>query len=268
MSLSTQPVPHDDPVDDLGTPLPRSVPVTRVVSLVPSLTESVARTSRALLVGATDWCTHPADLDVARVGGTKNPDVDAIVALRPDLVLANDEENRALDVAALRAAGVPVWVTGPRTVADALTSLERMLAACRLATPEWLVDACRAWQPPYVDLHVRAFVPIWRRPWMSLGSDTFAGDVLACLGVAHVFAEDEARYPRVDLADARRRGPGVIVLPDEPYAFTVDEGREVFADWGVPVVHVSGRDLTWYGPSLVDARDRLASALTGAAGQL
>jgi ABC-type Fe3+-hydroxamate transport system substrate-binding protein len=268
MSLSTQSSSDDDLVDDLGTLLPRSVSVTRVVSLVPSLTESVAHTSRALLVGATDWCTHPADLDVARIGGTKNPDVAAVVALRPDLVLANDEENRAPDIAELRAAGVRVWVTAPRTVAAALTSLERMLAACRLGPPRWLVAARRAWQPPYVDLHVRAFVPIWRRPWMSLGSETFAGDVLACLGVAHVFADDGARYPRVDLEEVRRRGPGVIVLPDEPYAFTVDEGHEVFGDWGVPVVHVSGRDLTWYGPSLVDARDRLAAALTGAAGQL
>jgi hypothetical protein len=91
--------------------------------------------------------------------------------------------------------------------------------------------------------------------------------VLSCLGVAHVFADDEARYPRVDLEDVRRRGPGVIVLPDEPYAFTVEEGREVFGDWGVPVVPVSGRDLTWYGPSLVAARGRLASALAGT-GQL
>jgi ABC-type Fe3+-hydroxamate transport system substrate-binding protein len=267
MSFSTQPPSPDDLVDDLGTSLPGSVAVTRVVSLVPSLTESVAHTSRAVLVGATEWCTHPADLGVARVGGTKNPDVDAVVALRPDLVLANDEENRAPDIAALRAAGVRVWVTAPRTVAAALTSLERMLAACRLTTPGWLVDARRTWQPPYADPGLRAFVPIWRRPWMSLGSDTFAGDVLACLGVAHVFADDETRYPRVDLEEVRRRRPDLVVLPDEPYPFTVDEGREVFGGWAVPVVHVSGRDLTWYGPSLVHARHRLATALAEA-GQL
>ncbi len=253
--------------DDLGTQLPGPAAVARVVSLVPSLTESVAHTSRGLLVGATDWCTHPADLDVTRIGGTKNPDVEAVVALRPDLVLANEEENRAPDIAALRACGVRVWVTAPRTVDSAVTSLDRMLGACGLPTPEWLREARRAWQPPYVEPRVQAFVPIWRRPWMSLGSHTFAGDVLARLGVAHVFARDDQRYPRVDLDDVRSRGPGLVVLPDEPYEFTVDEGREVFGDWGVPVVHVSGRDLTWYGPSLAAARARLASALAGA-GQL
>ena len=102
----------------------------RVVSIVPSLTEAVAATARALLVGATDWCTHPGDLDVARVRGTKNPDVGRIVALRPDLVLANAEENRLPDLDALRAAGLAVYVTDIRTLDGAFASLRRMLAAC------------------------------------------------------------------------------------------------------------------------------------------
>src|SRR5947209_9163250 len=107
------------PTDDLGTPLIGGSPA-RVVSLVPSLTEAVAATDAVLLVGATDWCTHPADLDVPRVGGTKWPDVDRVAELAPDLVIANAEENRAEDVAALRAAGIRVWVTAPATVEQAL----------------------------------------------------------------------------------------------------------------------------------------------------
>src|SRR5690349_23794731 len=93
--------------DDLGRPVAVPSDVARVVSLVPSLTESVAVSAPGLLVGATDWCTHPADLEVVRVGGTKSPRVDDVVALAPDLVLANEEENRAGDVEALRAAGCP-----------------------------------------------------------------------------------------------------------------------------------------------------------------
>src|SRR3954451_22741769 len=135
--------------DDLGALVDVPSRVSRVVSLVPSLTESVAVTAPGLLVGATDWCTHPADLDVARVGGTKNPDVGAIVDLRPDVVVANEEENRPDDLASLRAAGLLVWVTAPTTVPEGLRSLDRMLRlACRLDRPAWLDAADAAWAAP------------------------------------------------------------------------------------------------------------------------
>ena len=112
--------------DDLGHPLQTVRPARRVVSLVPSLTEAVAATRRDALVGATDWCTHPADLDVTRVRGTKNPNLAAITGLGPDIVLANQEENRRFDVERLRAAGVPVWVTVIRTLDEAIDSLRRI----------------------------------------------------------------------------------------------------------------------------------------------
>ncbi len=245
-------------VDDLGTPL--SVDpgdVRRVVSLVPSLTESVAATAPAMLVGATDWCTHPADLDVHRVGGTKNPKVPDVVALRPDLVLANEEENRAPDIEALRAAGVTVWVTAPRTLAQAFGSLGRMLAACGLPSPQWLDDARRVWSNTVdgTPATVTVAVPIWRRPWMVLGSGTFAGDLLRHLGYANAFADSPDRYPKVALADIVAARPDLVVLPDEPYAFSADDGPESFP--GMRVALVSGRHLTWYGPSLVEARDLL-----------
>lgn len=228
-----------------------------MVSLVPSLTEAVAVTAPGLLVGATAWCTHPADLHVARVGGTKNPDVDAVVALAPDLVLANEEENREPDLDRLRAAGVAVWVTAPRTLPQALTSLARMLAACRLDRPQWLDAAGRAWAVPHDGPRRRAVVPVWRRPWMALGRDTFAGDVLARLGVDNVLAGSAERYPRFD--PSALPPLDLVVLPDEPYAFTPDDGPEAFG--GTPWAGVSGRHLTWYGPSLVRARDVLAAQL-------
>lgn len=228
------------------------------MSLVPSLTESVAVTAPGLLVGATDWCTHPAGLDVVRVRGTKNPDVDLVLRLRPDVVLANDEENRAADIEALRAAGLAVWVTAPRTVADALRSLDRMLClACRVDRPPWLDAATETWQPAYDGPRRRALVPIWRRPWMALGRDTFAGDALTRLGHDNVLADAPERYPRIDLASLPSYD--VVVLPDEPYAFSPSDGPEAFAS--VRCVCVSGRHLTWYGPSLVEARAVLIEQL-------
>ncbi|MET7324135.1 helical backbone metal receptor [Streptomyces sp. NPDC005549] len=236
----------------------------RVVSLVPSLTEAVARTVPGALVGATDWCTHPAALDVVRVGGTKNPQTERILSLAPDLVVANEEENRAPDLDALRAAGVEVLVTEVRTVPQAVAELDRVLTACGAPSrPRWLDEAQAAWaDPPVPGRRVTAVVPVWRRPWMVLGRDTFAGDVLARLGVNHLYAGHAERYPKVPLDELRAARPDVVVLPDEPYRFTADDGPEAFP--GLSCALVDGRCLTWYGPSLARAPRALAAALRAA----
>ncbi|MBA9003577.1 helical backbone metal receptor [Thermomonospora cellulosilytica] len=247
--------------DDTGAAVAPPDRVRRVVSLVPSLTEAVAATDPGLLVGATDWCTHPAGLDVVRVRGTKNPDLDRILALRPDLVVANEEENRASDLAALREAGICVWVTVVRTLDQALVSLRRMLAeACGLPVPAWLEEAERVWAAqPEPERRRSAVIPVWRRPWMVVGRDTFAGDVLARLGVDNLYAGHSERYPRIPLEELVAARPDVVVLPDEPYRFTADDGPESFP--GIPCALVSGRHLTWYGPSLVTAPDVLRAQL-------
>jgi ABC-type Fe3+-hydroxamate transport system substrate-binding protein len=245
------------PTDDLGLPVPVPSRVRRVVSLVPSLTESVAETAPGLLVGATNWCTHPADLAVTRIRGTKNPDVAAIVGLAPDLVCANAEENREADLAALRAAGLAVWVTAPTTVPGALVSLDRLLRlGCGLPRPGWLDAAEAAWQAPPTGPRRRAVIPVWRRPWMAVGRDTFTGDVLDRLGVDNVLAGHAERYPKVDLAALPPHD--LVVLPDEPYAFSPQDGPEAF---DAPAACVSGRHLTWYGPSLATARTVLTAQL-------
>ncbi len=232
----------------------------RVVSLVPSLTEAVAVSAPGMLVGATDWCTHPAALDVVRIGGTKNPDVAAVIALRPDLVIANEEENREPDLAELRAAGIEVLVTEVRDLDQAFRELYRVLVtACGLPRPRWLDEAADAWSAVVPLGEYRAVVPIWRRPWMVLGRDTFAGDLLARLGLANAYGGHAERYPRIALDELRDCGAGLVVLPDEPYRFTADDGPEAFE--GLPAALVSGRHLTWYGPSLTEAPAVLGEAV-------
>jgi ABC-type Fe3+-hydroxamate transport system substrate-binding protein len=206
-----------------------------------------------------DYCVHPPGLVVARVGGSKYPDVSAVLAQRPDLVLANVEENRREDVAALRTAGVPVWVTYPRDVPAALDSLGRLFAGLRRPAPPWLAAARDIWSGPPDPTGVRAVVPVWRRPWVALGAGTFAGDVLRRLGVANVYADAADRYLRPSLPELRASGADLVVLPDEPYPFGPDDGPEAFP--GLPCALISGRHLTWYGPSLVEAREVLVGQL-------
>jgi ABC-type Fe3+-hydroxamate transport system substrate-binding protein len=251
--------------DDLGVAVRFTARPSRVVSLVPSLTESIAVTLPGILVGATDYCTHPSTLDsVVRVGGSKYPKVEAVLAARPDLVVANAEENREEDVSRLRANGIPVWVTeAAHTVPVGLASVRRLLVDVLGATPpRWLLDAERIWasSEPVV---ATAVIPVWRKPWVVIGRDTFAGDVLRRLGIANAYAEDPDRYPRPALADLRAKfdtgAADLLVLPDEPYLFTEEDGPEAFP--GVRYALLSGRHLTWCGPSLVDAKNLLSAAL-------
>jgi ABC-type Fe3+-hydroxamate transport system substrate-binding protein len=250
-------------VDDLGEPVPLGSPPARVVSLVPSLTDAIDTSRPGLVAGATDYCTHPEPLDVPRVGGSKYPRVDDVLALRPDLVVANAEENRPEDVARIRADGIPVWVTdAAATVPAGLGSVRRLLTqGLGIPEPSWLVEAEELWRP-VPPVRASAVVPVWRRPWVVLGRDTFAGDVLARLGVANAHASDAERYPRPSLDALQRTELDLVVLPDEPYEFTVDDGPESFP--GVPYALVSGRYLTWCGPSLVAAHAALGAALDAA----
>ncbi|SDN88867.1 hypothetical protein SAMN05660199_00935 [Klenkia soli] len=240
--------------DDLGHPVDLPRPPRRVVSLVPSLTEALAVTVPERLVGATDWCTHPADLDVARVRGTKNPSLAAIGELAPDVVVANQEENRELDVRRLREAGVPVWVTRIETLDDAFASMHRLFSdVLQVGTPDWLVTAEQEWAPE-PEPGPQVAVAIWRDPWMWVGARTFTGDLLTRLGCTNAVTTE--RYPKAEPAEVDAE---LVLLPDEPYVFTADDGPEAFP--GTPTALVSGRLLTWYGPSLATARADLTAAL-------
>ncbi len=229
--------------------------VARVVSLVPSITEALASVRREAVVGATDWCTHPADLDAtleARVRGTKNPDLAAIRALRPDLVIANREENRELDVRRLEESGIRVEVTRIETVPEAVETFERLFdEVLGWERPDWLATVRDLWCGPTPAVTRRIAIAIWRDPWMVVGRETFTGDLVRRLGWDNVYATADDRYPQVPVVELDATGADVVLLPDEPYVFTADDGPEAFTR--TPTELVSGRLLTCYGPSLVEA---------------
>lgn len=263
-------------VDASGTSIVLPRPARRIVSLVPSLTELVCRLGLVdALVGVTVYCREPADLlrDKTRIGGEKDPDLARIRDLAPDLVLANVEENLGAHVAALRGWGIPVWVSFPRTVDDALALVrdagaltgadER--AGAMLGELRALLEAARAAAARRAP--VRVFYAIWREPWMTVGGDTYASDVLRVCGGENVFAE-AARYPTITLDDVAARRPEVVLLPDEPYRFRRSHVEEIGRYREMPAVRagrvhlVDGKPFTWHGPRLADAL-RTVPALLG-----
>ncbi|AOH45242.1 cobalamin-binding protein [Propionibacterium sp. NM47_B9-13] len=252
-------------IDDLGVEVPMVGSVQRVVSLVPSITEAIAMTCPTVLVGCTDYCIRPANLEqvvghkVARVRGTKNPDRPAIIGLRPDLVVANQEENREHDVTMLREAGVPVWVTCIDTVPEAISSLTRLFKeGFDGGKPQWLHDAGEEWNEPWPGETRSAVVPVWRDPWICVGKDTYIADALRRVGVELIDLPGESRYPHAELSELISTHPDRVILPDEPYHFGPDD---VSAFPGLDVRLVDGQKLAWYGPSMVGARRYLARAI-------
>ena len=230
----------------------------RIVSLVPSLSELVcALGASRRLVGVTRYCTHPAAImdSLPRVGGTKNPDCSTIVALQPDLVLANVEENRAEDVHALVAAGVPVYVTFPRTVRATAAMVERigrLLGAARSSAA--LVERIAVARRMPAGRRARVFCPIWRNPWMTFNRDTYAHDMLRLAGAYNVCANRSERYPQVTLEEIAALIPDLILLPNEPYRFSARHFRDLDALQDTPahrnrrIYLVDGQALSWYGP--------------------
>lgn len=229
-------------------------PTPRVVSLVPSVTETLLAWG-VVPVAVTRFCEQP---DLPSVGGTKNPEVAAIVDLRPDLVVMCDEENRLEDAEALAERGVQVHVVRIRALGVVPAALEELAAAVgvRFSPDQQWAEAV---QPCVGSAARRAFVPIWRRPWMTLNGDTYASSLLAAVGVANVFAGEPVRYPEVDLRSVERAAPDLVLLPSEPYPFASRHADEL--SWLAPVVLVDGRDLFWWGIRTPQARARLRRAL-------
>ncbi len=286
-------------LDDRGRPIDFASPPQRIVSLVPSDTLSVADLGAgARLVGRTDYCVLPQAVadSVPSVGGTKNPRVDDVAALEPDLVLANQEENTKGDLEALVARGIRVYIAFPKRVADGLAHLAKLAALLGVARdPKVVALVKRGYEAHREAVAARAviapkrvFCPIWMSPLMTIHGDTFISDMLDLCGGRNVFADRErkyplaadlgraearpaapgrdVRYPRVTIDEVEARAPEVIVLPDEPHPFS-EADAAVFRATKTPaaahgaVVPCDGKDLCWYGSRSIEAIARVQALL-------
>ncbi len=239
--------------------------VARVVSLCPSISETIAHLAPEVLVGRTRYCIHPAAQmqDVMTVGGTKNPDVDAVLALKPDLVIAEKEENRAEDVARL-ARQLPVYVFDVQDLAGAAAMVSQM--GVLMDAPGPAAQLVAAMDTAGKALHPipergSALYLIWRKPWMGAARGTYIDAVLTRLGFRNLLA-DQTRYPELDMVQLRARHPQFVLLSSEPYPFTtahVAEVQKLFPE--ATVLCVDGELFSWYGVRTPEALTRLPAWL-------
>jgi ABC-type Fe3+-hydroxamate transport system substrate-binding protein len=285
--------------DDRNRLLTFRAPPRRIVSLVPSDTLSVAELGGgSAIVGRTDYCELPEGIakSIPSIGGTKNPRIEDIMALMPDLILANQEENTRTDLEALAARGARVYVAFPKRVAEGLGHLAKLAIMLGVAGDAGPIDLLKRGYDAYRMAEgaragrgsVRVFCPIWMTPLMTIHGDTFISDMLDLCGAQNIFADRvrryplaadvgqsaalspdrvadrDVRYPRVTLDEVVARAPELIVLPDEPHPFN-DENASVFRALSTPasargaVIRTSGKDLCWYGSRSVEAIARVRS---------
>ena len=283
--------------DDMKRTLTFGTAPKRVVSLVPSDTFTVAALGcGGALVGRTDYCELPAEIvaGVPSVGGTKNPKLEAILDLSPDLVIANQEENTKKDLETLAQKGVKVFVAFPRRAADGIAHLARLARVFQVAGDRDVRELIRrgyevireAEEARQTVTPLRTFCPIWMKPLMTIHGATFISDILDLAGAQNVFADRErryplaadiggapalppeavaerdTRYPRVTLDEVTARKPELVLLPDEPHPFS-EEDAEVFRALEIPaaergaVVRTGGKDLCWYGAQTVTGLPRV-----------
>jgi ABC-type Fe3+-hydroxamate transport system substrate-binding protein len=269
-------------VDDRRRELIFSRPPARIVSLVPSDTFNVSALGLTV-VGRTRYCEAPAAIPI--VGGTKDVDVEAVIALQPDLILANQEENSRVHLERLAQGGWPVLISFPRTVAEGLAHLARLARVLAVDARALLARGLKAQHDAEVALRTAralpTFVPIWMEPLMTVNGQTFMSDALRLGGALNVFADRQrrfplsadlgqaiptaagtrdTRYPRVTLGEVVERKPELILLPDEPHPFS-EQDAEVFRKISQKVVLCGGRDLSWYGAQSVEGIPRLRALI-------
>lgn len=226
----------------------------RVVSLVPSASETLVALG-VTPIACTRFCELPG---VPVVGGTKNVDVDAVAAFEPDLVIVNDEENRIEDARALEARGLTLHSMSPRAVADVGPAVGALASAVSAGVPPAFAEWTAWMECTRRTELLSAFVPIWRRPWMSLAHDTYGSSLLAHVGIRNVFGAASDRYPEVDLSAVAELAPDLVLFPSEPYAFAERHAIEVHdALQHARPIFVDGRDLFWWGIRTPAAARRL-----------
>jgi ABC-type Fe3+-hydroxamate transport system substrate-binding protein len=259
-------------------------PPRRIVSLVPSDTLNVLALG-AQVAARTRYCDAPEEVPI--VGGTKDVDVEAVARLEPDLILANQEENSRVHLERLAQLGLPVFVSFPRTVVQGLGHLARLARILEADAAGLLRRGYAARRDAEEALRtkraLRAFIPIWMDPLMTVNAQTFVSDMCRVAGAENVFAgrerryplaadqghavptpagDRDTRYPRVTIEEVAARAPEIVLLPDEPHSFGEAEAKVFRAALpAAKVVLCGGRDFSWYGAQSVEGLPRVRALI-------
>jgi len=250
-------------LDQTGRELHFDQAPSRVVSLVPSITE-LAFDLGFEVIGKTKFCVHPESLDSATVvGGTKNVRVDIVKQLRPDLILANKEENTKPKVEELIEAGFSVFVSDVSTIDESLDLIQRLGELGGFTEhAEQLIDIISSGLKsiPSIHSHPRVLYLIWQEPYMAAGTDTYISHIISRLGIKNAlndWGKRGIRYPKIAPDQIKKLQPDFILLSSEPYPFKEKHLKMIERAFDVPTLLVDGECFSWYGSRQAKSIDYL-----------
>jgi len=238
----------------------------RIISLVPSATETLHRLGLAnRIVGVTRFCVHPDPWvkSVPKVGGTKDIDLDRILALKPDLVVGNCEEN-TLEIFEAIEPHVPIWAPLPKNIPEAITDIGHLgqLTGTQAQAEEFQQQATKAWQEAKDSAQPFTYAYfIWQDPWMSISNDTFIARMLEAVGGVNVFGDHPDRFPEIDMSGHITAIPDVVFLSSEPFPFKEKHRDALCVMTGIPpenVRFIDGEYASWHGHRMIAGLSYLA----------
>lgn len=237
----------------------------RIISVVPSQTELLHYLGlEDKIAGITKFCIHPREMfrSKTRIGGTKQLNIEKIKSLKPDLIIANKEENTKDQLEELMKF-FPVWISDIKNLADALDMIKSVgeITGTGKKAEELtgLINGKFQQLGKSISLQTTAAYFIWQKPYMVAGGDTFINDMMQRAGLQNIFA-GKNRYPETSIEEINLLKPGFILLSSEPFPFKEKHKKEIEKLCrGSIVLPVDGEMFSWYGSRLLIAADYLQS---------
>ena len=244
--------------EQIGNPIRFQKPFERIISLVPSQTELLVHlVGKERVIGRTKFCIHPQEAieKIPIIGGTKKFNFKQIRELKPDLIIANKEENYK-DGIEMLSQDFPVWTSDIFDLADNYSMIESLgkLTGSQKKANQIVADTKEVWEAIKDTKQGKALYFIWQKPYMVAGRNTFINHIMAHLGIENLCIQQ--RYPEMDPYILERMDPDYVMLSSEPFPFQakhMDAFKKMFPK--ARILLVDGEMFSWYGIRLIMAAE-------------
>ena len=248
-------------VDNLSQEILINFPPLRIISLVPSITELLFDLGlNKEIVGITKYCVHHRELikNKTVVGGVQNIDFNKINALKPDLIIANKEENDKNEIIQL-SKNHSVWISDVKQFDESLRLIKNIGELTNKNETAQEINKKiieKFYNNKIAQKNIRVAYLIWKDPYITINKNTFVNDMIEMCGLKNVFAEKTESYPKITINEIKQAKPDFVLLSSEPYSFNMDDAKEIKKNMpSLKIKFVDGEMFSWYGSHILKSYD-------------